>query len=223
MSINFITGALALVALGFSVGVFALRWQKMTRLPYTKNDKSDPKDSALGGILYAFTLGMAPWAKESTRIHMMAYTRGIAFHIGIFAGLAALMASPWLEIIPLWIRVIFAMITAIGALMGAAGSILRVVEHNLRGISTRDDHASVWLVSLWLAATASALISNAFVPAMYVVGAAMLLYAPLGKIRHCIYFYFARLFYGLHIGRRGVVDGLIEHAIPFRAEASHGK
>ncbi len=223
MNLQLITGALALAALVFSVGVFASRWRAMTKLPFLKNDKSDPKDSAVKGILYAFTLGMAPWAKESTRIHMLAYTRGIAFHVGIFAGLAALVASPWFDAIPFVIRGLFAVIIGFSATMGAAGGVMRVAEHNLRGISTRDDHASVWLVSLWLAATASALISNAFVPAMYVVGAAMLLYAPISKIRHCIYFYFARLFYGLHIGRRGVVSGLIEHAIPFRAEASHGK
>ncbi len=223
MNITLITGALALGALVFSVGVFALRWQKMTRLPYLKSDKSNPKDSALTGILYAFTLGMMPWAKESTRIHMLAYLRGIAFHVGIFAGLAALVASPWLDAIPFAIRALFAALTAFGAMMGAAGGVMRVIEHNLRGISTRDDHAAVWLVSLWLAATAIALIASAFLPVLYVVGAAMLVYAPISKIRHCIYFYFARLFYGLHIGRRGVVSGLIEHSIPFRAEVRHGK
>ncbi|MBI3913398.1 MAG: hypothetical protein HY327_04330 [Chloroflexi bacterium] len=213
MNIQFITSIIALVALIFSIVVFASRWQAMQRLPFGK-DRSIPKDSAWKGIMYAFTLGMMPWAKESTRIHMLAYLRGIGFHIGIFAGLAALIASPWFENIPFAIRALFAVLTGSGALMGAAGGVMRVAEKNLRGISTRDDHAAVWLVSLWLGAMAFALIAPAFLPAMYVVSAAMLVYAPLGKIRHCIYFYFARLFYGLHIGRRGVASGLIEHSIP---------
>jgi hypothetical protein len=221
MNISLLTGALALGALVFSIGVFALRWQKMTRLPYIKNDKSNPKDASLKGIAYAFTLGMAPWAKESTRVHMLAYLRGIAFHVGIFAGLAALVASPWLDAIPFAIRAPFAALIAFGALMGAAGGIMRVAEHNLRGISTRDDHAAVWLVTLWLSATAIALVASTFLPAMYVIGGAMLVYAPLSKIRHCIYFYFARLFYGLHIGRRGVVRGLIEHALPVQKGIGH--
>lgn len=223
MTIQFLTAIIAFAALSISIGVFALRWQKMTELPYLKNDKSEPKDSALKGILYAFTLGMAPWAKESTRIHAIAYMRGIAFHVGIFAGLAVLIASPWFANIPFAIRAFFAILTGLGAIMGVAGGVMRVAEHNLRGISTRDDHAAVWLVSLWLAVTAAALILSAFVPVMYIVSAAMLLYAPISKIRHCIYFYFARLFYGLHIGRRGVVGGLYEHSILFRAEVSHGK
>ncbi len=91
---------------------------------------------------------------------------------------------------------------------------MRLTERNLRTISTRDDHTSVWLVSLFLAATSVALVALDFVPLMWVAAAVMLLYAPLSKIRHCIFFYFGRLFYGLHIGRRGIVQGL---------EASHGK
>lgn len=228
MTIQFITGALALIALIISIILFAARWQTMTQLPFLKNDKSEPKDSAWKGILYSFTLGMAPWAKESTRLHWVAYMRGIVFHVGIFAGLAALIASPWLDAIPFAVRAVFALITAFGAILGVAGGIARLAEPNLRGISTPDDHAAVWLVSLWLAATSIALVWFVFLPAMYVVGAIMSLYAPLGKIRHCIYFYFARLFYGLHIGRRGIASGLIEHSIPFsggldsHAKPSHG-
>ncbi len=224
MSINLLTGVLALVALVFSVSVFASRWAQMQRLPFAK-DRSLPKDSGLKGVLYAFTLGMAPWSKESTQIHAVAYLRGIAFHVGIFAGLAALLASPWLDAFPGIVRVLFAIITGMGAVMGVAGGVMRIVEHNLSAISTKDDHASVWLVTVFLAAMTAALLSTAWVPLMWIVAAAMLVYAPLGKIRHCIYFYFGRLFYGLHVGRRGVVRGLMAHAIPFRGseEVSHGR
>jgi hypothetical protein len=221
MMVQFLTGALALVALVFSASVFASRWAQMQKLTFAK-DHSIPKDSATKGILYAFTLGMAPWSKESTRIHAIAYLRGIAFHVGIFAGLAALLASPWFNLIAFEIRVVFAALTAMGVVMGVAGALMRVVEHNLKAISTPDDHASVWLVSMFLAAMTLALVSTAFVPAMWIVAAAMLVYAPFGKIRHCIYFYFGRLFFGLHIGRRGVVGGLIEHALPIRAEVKRG-
>ncbi len=213
MSIYMFTGLLALAALVFSVGTFGRRWAGLQRLPFPK-DRSTPKDSALHGVLYAFTLGMAPWAKESTRRHWIAYLRGIAFHVGIFAGLAALLASPWFNLVDPIFRILFAMVTGFGAVFGAAGGIMRLVEQNLKAISTPDDHLSVWLVSLFLATMTAALLATAFVPVMWIVAAAMLVYAPLGKIRHCIYFYSGRLFYGLHIGRRGVVRGL---------EASHGR
>ncbi len=213
MDINLITGGLACAALVFAIGAFGLRWTQMQRLPRPK-DRSIPKDSAQHGILYAFTLGMAPWAKESTRLHWLAYLRGIAFHIGIFAGLAALLASPWFDLVPPVIRVLFALITGFGAVMGAAGGFMRIAERELKAISSPDDHASVWVVTLFLTTATAALLSITFLPLLWLVAAVMLVYAPLGKIRHCIYFYFGRLFYGLHIGRRGIVHGL---------EASHGR
>ena len=40
---------------------------------------------------------------------------------------------------------------------------------------------------------------------MYLTGAVMLIYVPLGKIRHCIYFFFSRRFFGLFVGRRAVI------------------
>lgn len=212
MTIYWITGALAAAALVFAVAAFGTRWARMQRLAFAV-DRSTPKDSALHGILYAFTLGMAPWSKESTRMHWVAYTRGILFHVGIFAALAVLLASPWFDQINLLIRGLFAIACGFGAVMGAAGGVMRVSEHNLASISTVDDHISDWLVTLFLAATSLALVWTAALPAMWLTGAVMLVYAPIGKIRHCIYFYFGRLFYGIHIGRRGIVRGL---------EASHG-
>lgn len=213
MSLTVITGLLALVAVGYSVAAFTARWLTTNRLPPVR-DLATPKDSALHGILYAFTLGMAPWSKESTRLHMVAYLRGIAFHVGIFAGLAALVVSPWFDAFPTALRLALAIVTGAGAAMGVAGGIMRVVEHNLRAISTPDDHAAVWLVTLYLGAVTLALVSSSFAPLMYLSGTLMLVYAPIGKIRHCIYFYFGRLLYGLHIGRRGIVRGLV---------AAHGK
>ncbi|MGB8646157.1 MAG: hypothetical protein WCF84_13035 [Anaerolineae bacterium] len=208
-----ITGVLALAALVFAVAAFGQRWMQMQRLPRPK-DLSQPKGIANQGILYAFTLGMAPWAKESTRLHWVAYLRGIGFHVGVFAGLAALLVSPWLGLLDPMIRTLFAVIVGLGAILGFAGAVMRLTEHNLRAISTPDDHAAVWLVSLFLAVMTLALIQLDFVPLMWLTAAVMLVYAPLGKIRHCIFFYFGRLFYGLHIGRRGIVKGL---------EAAHGK
>jgi hypothetical protein len=228
MDIYLGTGVLALAALAFSVSAFASRWTAIQKLPFGK-DLSQPKDTAARGILYAFTLGMAPWAKESTRIHSMAYLRGIAFHIGIFAGLAALLASPWFDRLPDMVRILFAVVTGLGTIMGAAGGIMRIVEENLKAISTPDDHAAVWLVTLFLGAMTVALLSPVWVPAMWLVSAAMLVYAPVGKIKHCIYFYFGRLFFGTHLGRRGIVRGMIRHAMPMqnampaRGEATHGK
>lgn len=67
------------------------------------------------GVLYAFTFGMMPWAKESTRRHMLAYLRGVGFHAGIFAGLGALLVSPWWALLPQAALYLFAAVTGLGA------------------------------------------------------------------------------------------------------------
>jgi hypothetical protein len=42
-------------------------------------------------------------------------------------------------------------------------------------------------------------------PVFYVVGAVMLVYIPFSKIRHCVYFFYSKFFFGLSFGRRGVI------------------
>src|ERR1051325_3237413 len=64
-------------------------------------DKSPIKGNISHGITYAFTQGMMPWAKESTRIHMIAYLRGIGFHVGIFTAIGAVIISPFWRYLPL--------------------------------------------------------------------------------------------------------------------------
>jgi len=199
-----LTRLLALAALIFAVAAFTLRWRATMRRPLAL-DRSPAKGDPKSGVLYAFSLGMMPWAKESTRRHLLAYLRGIGFHVGIFAGLLALLVSPFWSWLPQAVLLAFAALTALGAAFGLAGEVMRWAERNLRRLSTPDDHASVLLVTAFLAATSAALAHPAWMPAMYLSGALLFLYAPLGKIRHCIYFFFSRLFFGLFIGRRAVV------------------
>jgi hypothetical protein len=63
----------------------------------------------------------------------------------------------------------------------------------------------VLLVSLFLATATSALLAPALRPVFYLVSALMLVYAPLGKIRHCLYYAYSRLFFGKFFGRRAVL------------------
>jgi len=204
MTLLLITRLLALVGLLFAVGALAWRWRRTVQRPLPV-DRSLAKGSPQQGVTYAFTLGMAPWAKESTRIHRIAYLRGIAFHVGIFAGLVALLISPWWDLLPDLASWLLIALAGSGAIFGFAGEVMRRAEHNLRALSTADDHASVLLVSLFLTAVTVALIVPTWMPVMYAVGAVMLVYMPLGKIRHCIYFFFSRRFFGLFVGRRAVV------------------
>lgn len=190
---------------GLVLGLFGiyLRYAE-TRRRILPTDQSLIKGNLTHGIIYAFTKGMMPWAKESTRIHMIAYLRGIGFHVGIFAAIGMVIISPfWGWLSPFLSGILFWTLL-LGAVLGAAGGVMRIAEHNLRGLSLPDDHFAVWLITVFMAITGMAVINEAFVIPMYVISAITFVYVPLGKIRHCLYFFFSRLFFGKFFGRRAV-------------------
>lgn len=194
-----------LTLLGLIAGLYGIyrRYSELKRraLPL---DRSPVKGNVTHGIIYAFTTGMMPWAKESTRLHMLAYLRGIGFHIGIFIAIAAVIGSPWWGLLPSGLKPLLSIVLILGAVLGAAGGLMRLVEHNLRGLSLPDDHFAVWWTTLFIAVTGLALLNEAFVIPMYIVAAVTFIYVPLGKIRHCLYFFFSRAFFGKFFGRRAV-------------------
>jgi len=204
MSLELFSQILAGLALVFTILAFGRRLRSFNALTRPV-DRSSPRGSPQVGVLYAFTLGMAPWAKESTRRHWMAYTRGVAFHLAIFLGLALFLASPWLGLFPGQWRAGLALATGLGTLFGLAGFAARFAERNLRALSTPDDYFAVLLVSLFLAAATAALLNLTLLPVFYFVSALILVYMPLGKIRHCIYYAYSRLFFGKFVGRRAVL------------------
>ena len=190
---------------GSIVGLYGiyLRYAE-TKRRLLPTDRSPIKGNISHGITYAFTQGMMPWAKESTRIHLLAYLRGIGFHLGIFAAIGTVIISPFWSYLPPLLSLTLFWALMLGAVLGAAGGVMRMMEHNLRSLSLPDDHFAVWLTTLFIMLTGLALLNDAFVIPMYIASAVTFVYVPLGKIRHCLYFFFSRLFFGKFFGRRAV-------------------
>jgi hypothetical protein len=214
MDIIVLTRWLAILGLGIGLVGILLRLKEIMDRPF-KSDLSRPRGSVRRGIAYAFTLGMAPWEKESTRKHWGAYVRGILFHLGIFASFAVLFASPWLNALPAGLLWFFTIMTGLGAIFGFAGIYMRLAGENERALSLPDDYASVALTSTFIALaclTSLAWAAPALNPAIssltvlfYIVTAVMAVYIPFSKIRHCVYFFYSKFFFGLSFGRRGVI------------------
>lgn len=195
-----IAGAGLLVCL-IGIGV---RLREIFNRPF-KSDLSRPRGQPRRGILYAFTLGMAPWEKESTRIHWIAYLRGIFFHVGIFTALLVVLVSPWLAAIPEVLIILAAVVTGGGAVFGFSGIYLRLHGENERILSLPDDYASVALTSLFTTLAFLTLLVPSALPVFYLVTALMFFYIPFSKIRHCVYFFYSKFFFGSHFGHRGVI------------------
>lgn len=213
MEFLFVTKLIALVSLILSASFISYRWLKLLKYPKSV-DFSIPKSSSLTGVVYAFTLGMAPWAKESTRRHWILYLRGILFHLGIFSAIFVFLLRLFSIPVPNLVMLLLSIIAGLGATMGFAGIVLRLVENNLRMISNLDDHISLWLVSVFLLFTSLSHFFPSTSPVMFLSSSIMLIYIPFSKIRHFLYFFFSRLFFGNHLGKRGIIK---------RLEVAHGE
>jgi hypothetical protein len=195
-----------IAGIGLILGLLgiSLRFNEIMNRPY-KRDLARAQGSRWRGALYAFTLGMAPWEKESGRLHWVAYIRGVLFHVGIFVALAALLASPWLDRLPEWVIWVAATVTGLGAVAGFGGVAMRWLDKNERALSVPDDYFSVIIASVFVLLAFVALIWLGSLWLFYLVSAVMLIYIPLSKIRHCVYFFYAKFFFGESYGRRGVL------------------
>lgn len=159
--------------------------------------------SAARGVLYAFGPGMSPLAKESTRTHPWAYALGVAYHLGVFA------AFGFLSLLLLGVDVAPAAAGVLGVpmLAGALGGVgllaRRGASASLRGLSVPDDAIANLLTTGFVALAWLRLRQPAVEPALLIAAMLLLCYVPLGKIRHCVFFFVSRRHLGRHFGRRG--------------------
>jgi len=165
---------------------------------------SQAQGSAGKGLVYAFGRGMVK--KESVTLHRPTFFGGVAYHASIFAGLAYLA---WIvfEISPAPPRWFFRPVLFAGTVIGLILLAKRIVHPHLRKLSCPDDYFANVLVDLFLAGA----LVHTFVPALepWFLGLAvfLFLYIPVGKIRHCFFFFFTRVMFGIHHGRRGCLPG----------------
>ena len=163
-----------------------------------------PRGSEGAGVRYAFTTAFLPWAKESASAHLATYLAGIVYHAGIFAMLAALVLTLTPFALPRAVGVALAVVLALALACGLGLLAKRHARNDLRAVSVPDDTIANLLVDAALAtALAAALAPGAVVP-FQLAGAALLLYAPLGKLRHMLFLVTSRALWGRFYGRRGV-------------------
>lgn len=184
---------------------------KVIRLGAPK-DKSEPSGSVKEGVIYANTRAMMPTEKESAYLHLPSYAVGILFHIGIFCCLLFFVLSffpffnNWIGNGSVW-HYVLAIPAAIGAVCGILLFLRRLISKDLKVLSMPDDFISTCLVAffqlmttLYLLFPAACAVNTIY----YISSILLLLYMPLGKLRHVVYFFAARFHIGFFYGWRNV-------------------
>jgi hypothetical protein len=166
---------------------------------------SAPAGDPARGVAYALGPGLSPFAKESTRRHPGAYLAGVGYHLGVFASLA-LLAGRLAGFVPTGPALVAARaLCLLGALCGAGLLVRRLAVRNLRALSCPDDWVAGLLTTGLPALSFAATLAPAAVPWLLAESAALLAYVPLGKIRHCFFFFTTRYHMGYFFGRRGIL------------------
>jgi len=157
----------------------------------------------MAGVVYAFGAGMSPTAKESAREHLTTYLAGVAYHIGVFASLAYLVLLVAGVGIGGVVLLVLQLLTLLATICGATLLIRRVADRQLRRLSCPDDYVANLLTTGMVALACVATVSPRLQAPFLGESALLLLYMPLGKIKHCFFFFTTRYYLGAHFGRRG--------------------
>lgn len=165
---------------------------------------SRPQGRTGKGLVYAFGRGMIE--KESVTLHRPTFYGGVAYHGAIFVGFAYLF---WMVFrvgaVPLaWF---FCPVLLAGALIGLALLVKRTVSPLLRDLSCPDDFFANALVDLFLTAAFLHTLFPGLEKALFILSIVLFLYLPIGKIRHCFFFFYTRTVFAIHFGRRGALPG----------------
>lgn len=192
----------ALCAAGAALALGVQVWR--TRSFGLRPPQAAPAGSAWRGLLYAFGPGMSPAAKESTRAHPAVYALGVSYHLGIFAAIGVLVRLALGAAPPTSApRAVALVLLAAGTCGGIALLARRAGSARLRAISVPDDYVSNLLATAFVALAAATLLTTGATTAFLLASMLLLVWTPLGKIRHCLFFFAARGHLGRHYGRRG--------------------
>jgi len=208
--------AAARIFLGLAIlwAVLGLAWQARAARGARRPDFSRSAGSRARGLGYAFTGAMTPRHKETIRLHPIEFGIGLLLHAGVgIALLGALLLLAGTAFGITWLRALRPVL-GLALLGGIALFLRRCVSRNLRAISNLDDFLAILATCglLGLAGIASAPRAGAL---LFYTGA-LLLYVPVGKLRHVLFCPVARGEVGVRLGYRGV------YPPPKPQESTHG-
>lgn len=168
---------------------------------------SYPKGAVWRGTVEALLTLVAPWKMESTRRHWGRYVEFAVFHLGVFANIAlSFLLAYAAGVLSGPVRGVALVILAFSLIAGGVRLGRRATRAEMRAISSPDDYVSLAMVLLFLLTGILCLLGwGQGTVAYFIIAALFLVYEPFSKIRHYLYYPFARYFYGATAARRGVI------------------
>jgi hypothetical protein len=193
---------IALGSLGICLFCSSLHLIRLVRLGKPV-DYSAPSGNVSTAIRYSFTGAMNPGKKETALLHLPTYFAGIFYHLGTFLSIVLFFLILIHVPVTGMMNHLISLLLLISVACGTGILIKRIVKRGLRDLSSPDDYISNLLVTIFQAMTACVLFMDQLHPVYFLLSSLLLLYFPLGKLKHAIYFFAARYHLGFFYGRRG--------------------
>jgi len=193
------------VIISFFISVISLSILVLMTFSFGKRPLyAEPKGDVKKGIVYAFGKGLMPWEKESALKHLPSYIGGILYHLGILAGGFYLLVTLVPIDLPTLVLLFMRIVLLLGVISGVALLLKRILSKQMRVLSCPDDFAANIIVNIFVLAA----LLHTFYPGIthlfFLAAVIMFLYMPLGKIRHCFFFFYIRILFGMFYGRRDI-------------------
>lgn len=204
---QFVLYELQTIALTIFVALYAIKIWRLMKLPVPR-ELPPARGSLPRAVATSYASVFIPWSMGSTRKNWGHWVAFIIYHLGILAAILATFTIPFtpgLMTMPVrWITVILITL-AFGA--GALKLIWRLSRPELRFVSNADDYFSLIALEIWFVVAVPAILfsSPSWLIAYFVITALLLVYVPLSKISHYIYWFFSRYLFGMRYGRRGLI------------------
>jgi hypothetical protein len=194
---------IALISLCICLALCLYHFLRLIRLGKPL-DYSTQLGSVGNAIKYSFTGAMSPFKKESAFLHLPTYIAGIIYHSGTFLSLLLFFPLLMNYSFTTWFSMILSLFLLVSFGFGCGLFLKRLTKKGLRDLSSPDDYISNALVTLFQLMTIFVLHIPSFVPVYYIFSALLWIYIPVGKLKHVIYFFAARVQLGYFYGWRGV-------------------
>jgi hypothetical protein len=194
------------VIISFFISVVSLTMLVLRTFSFGKKKLyAEPKGDVKKGIFYAFGKGMMPWEKESAVKHLPSYIGGILYHLGVFGALFYLFVTLVSIVLPAPVLLFMRILLVVGVISGGALLLKRMFSPQMRVLSCPDDFAANIIVNIFVLAA----LLHTFYPGIthffFLAAIIMFLYMPVGKIRHCFFFFYTRILFGMFYGRRDIL------------------
>ena len=194
------------IALTIFALIYAVKIWKLSKLPHPK-EVSPSRGNLPRSIAASYASVLTPWRIESLHDHWVRWTAFAIYHLGIFAAIAATFTIPFLPgMMTPAVRWAFVVSIALAFVAGWMKLVWRLVRPEIRILSTPDDYFSLIVLQVWFFIAMPAILwePHGWLVTYFVMTALLLVYVPLSKISHYIYWFFSRYFFGVRYGRRGV-------------------